>query len=717
VTARTKLALGQWVTFEYEDHQIVGFTGSAVRLRAQSGDMQVIATATLISDSTFDDHPSCNTSSSPPAPAAPTRGHRSDDPGWDTEALWEDLSPADRGAALELEAHLLEVLTGFKCGEPGPDQAPRPQYSLQHPLKDRVEAKAVELGSTSRRIWYLIRRYRDHGARGLVDERKLRGSNPLARLDSRIIDAVLQQAVYEEAESTGTMKRFARRVQNRLDTAHGAGAVALPSESTFRRAVELLLPGRYTFGLAKTRQTTANQPDYTFGHVVAYRPGEIVMIDTSWLDVYAYDPVVDDEVECDITIALDLYSRSLLGWRITPLGTKAIDIGLIVADAMTPEPMRAGWPESLRYSMMQIPPQRRMHIDERLAAAAARPVIYPETLLVDHGNPYQSDVVRRACTGLGISFSSARKRQPTDKPEVEAVFRTIRLQFSEHIAGYKGSDVARRGRNPQKQARWTIPELEEFFAEYVVAVYQCSWHEGLTLPGYPGQRLSPNQAYELGVARAGYVTCPTDPTLYFQLMPIAWRKIHPDGVQINYLTYDADILYRYRNAMSLYRNHNGRWPIRYDPRNLLHAYFCDPHDGHWHLLRWTQALTEHQPFTDNTLREITRLVSDRGKRGVEQNEIAAALLNLQNRMDAPESWTSRDRRRAIRDADRARAAARDHHRALTDAAAHPGEHHLPPLQVVHEDPETPAETTDFSDDIDLTDIKPAETWHRNRPTP
>jgi hypothetical protein len=37
----------------------------------------------------------------------------------------------------------------------------------------------------------------------------------------------------------------------------------------------------------------------------------------------------------------------------------------------------------------------------RLAAAAARPVIYPETILVDLGRPYQCEVLMAACERPG----------------------------------------------------------------------------------------------------------------------------------------------------------------------------------------------------------------------------------------------------------------------------------------------------------------------------
>ncbi|MCX0270049.1 TnsA-like heteromeric transposase endonuclease subunit [Nocardia zapadnayensis] len=703
-----RIALGEWIVFDDEDHQIAGFTDTGVRLRSGSGHTQIVLTSLLLES------------------GLPTAGRGGESAGTepeiarldadairiDTEGLWDSLSEAAQEAALEKEAHLLEATTGYRSGtsELAAPGEPREQYNLSLTLHQRMDAKAAEINYTSRRLFQLLAAYRARGIAALVDGRHTKGRNPLANLDSRIINAIYAQAAYEESDSTGTVSRFRRRLQNRLDAEHGAGAVVLPSDSSLRRALNVLLKGKYTFGLASTRQTAANRPTKPFSQVTAHRPGEIVMIDTSRLDVLAYDPILDDTLSCEVTVALDLFSRSLLAWRITPLGTKSIDIGLILADAMTPEPMRAGWKDSLRFSYMRIPDERRLTIDERFTAAAARPVIYPETILVDQGKPYKSDVVRRACTSLGISFPLARKGKPTDKPEVEAVFNTIREQFSQHVAGYKGSNVATRGRDPQAAARWSIPELEELFAEYVVAVYQRRWHGGLTVPGHPSEHLSPNEAYAVGVYRAGYVCAPADPDLYFQLMPIEWRKIIDGRVQVGYLLYRAadDALHILGQFASPYPNVGDRWPIHYDPRNLLYTYIYSVVEDKWIPLRWTHALDEHVPFTDNTLRETIKQIGPRASRKQVQAEVAAALIDLQNRTDAPESWTSNDRRRAMRDAERARAATRDHHRALEASTDATGRHRVPSLHAVP-DPVASEEITDL-DDIDLSHITAADTW-------
>ncbi|WP_344462998.1 Mu transposase C-terminal domain-containing protein [Kitasatospora kazusensis] len=684
--------------FEDERHQVVSLAGDVVGLRAEeSGARQSVLLALLLADETFQAG-----AESPEDDDGPV--HDADAGKVDPGGVLASLPAAVRAAALEVEAHIRELETGFRSGDPLRPSAgePRAQYAPGVAMRERGAAKAAELGLTARQVWNLRTQYRDQGLWGVVDKRRAKVSNPVGNVDPRVVQAIRDQAQAERNDSSATVGgRFYRRVQNRLTADHGPGVVPVPSANVFRRAVTALLTDSPA-GPAYRRQTAGNQPDRSFGNVIATRPGEVVMMDTTPLDVLAYDPVTDSTMRIELTCALDVATRSLLAWRITPEGTKGIDIGLLLADVMTPEPMRPDWADALRYRMLQVPYERLLSVDERLAEAAARPVVYPETIVFDHGKPYTSDVVRDACLRWRISLQDARKLKPTDKPQVERLFRTIREQFAEHVAGYKGFNVAHRGRTVEAQARWTVDDITEFFAEYVVAVYQRRHHRGLTLHGFPDLRVSPNEAYRMALGAAGFVDCPRDANLYYELLPIERRTIQPAGVQLGYLTYNADILYRYRRAQSPYPG--GLWPIRYDPRNLLHAYFVDPADGRWHVLRWTHALSDHQPFTDITIREAKRLVEARGAAPDDQEAVAAALRDLQNRTDAPETW-QRDRRRSFRDRERAASQARDVRRST------PAVDDRPPLALL---PELP-DGDDGHDDggwggVDLSTIEPAELW-------
>lgn len=702
---RHRITATDWIEFEEEKHQVTGITGALVRLRSASGHHQTIMLSVLLAD------PSFRAQTAPPPKAADTTAGL--DPGGVLALLPKDV----REQALKLEAHMKEATTGYRSGDRLDAEAgePRPEYHPDLPLTARVEAKAVELGLTARRIWQLLDEWEENGLWALVDRRKARLKNPLRNIDERVITAIREQAAAERLDSSSSVStRFRRRTQNRLDEDYGPGTVPLPKEDTFRRVVKLLLT-RSPSDPAYQRISDANQPDRTFGHVIAHRPGQVVMLDTTPLDILAWDSAMNATYNVELTVALDVTTRSILAWRLTPLGTKAIDIGLLLADVMTPEPMRPDWADALRYQMLRVPFERHLSVDERLAESAARPVIYPETLLYDHGKPYKSDVVHRACRKWKIDIQDARKLKPTDKPHVERLFGTIREQFSMHVAGYKGFNVAHRGKTVEQQARWALDEIAEFFAEYVVAVYQNQHHTGLHLHGFPDLNVSPNEAYAMALGSAGFVDCPRDPNLYYELLPIAdnGRAISPYGVELNYLIYDAPVLYQFRRAKSPYDN--GLWPIRYDPRNLLHAYFHNPRDNKWYTLSWTKALNDLQPFTDITLREAKRLVELRSgdpKDKDYQEKIAKALWDLQNRTDAPETWSKTDRKRHTRDRHRAEA------QALDEARSTPA---VPAPALPRPRPDTPPPTVpglhavpylpDEDDDFDPHTVQPAEVWN------
>lgn len=665
-----RLRYGTKLWLDDEMHTVTGVTDDGVRLRSESGAWTVIGVGHLLADPTFRPCYGDEVSEGEPSGAEDAPGRQL----WpDAAALFDKLSEKQLEDLQRAQEHLLEMTTGYRSGDPEdalPGE-PQPEYAPDVPLAQRVRSKARELGYSEQQTWRRLRKWRDEGPWGLVDRRSHRPSDPLAGVDQRLVDAILtQHSVTEADDSTGSLNRLRRRVERRLIDVHGAGAVKMPSQRSFNRYVAALLPGRYTTGQATTRQSVANRPGGHYQPITASRPGELVMIDTSWLDVRAYDPAEDVVISVDLTIAIDVCTRALLGWRLVPKGTKGVDAGLVIADAMMPEPMRPGWPEGLRHRMLRLPCEPLLAQDERFAAAAARPVVFPEKIVIDHGKAFASQAVKNVCRRYGITIQDTRKYRPTDKPQVEAAFKTIRSQFSEHIAGYKGNHVVHRGRDVDAVARWTIEELEEFFAEYVVAVYQRRRHKGLKLPGFPEINLSPNDAYRLAVHRCGYIAAPRDPNLFLELLPIHWCAITNRRIQKDYLLYSAPIMGTHNGAKSPYAQAKGAWPIRYDPRDMTQAYFHDPYTGIWHTLRWTHALTGLEPFTDITLRQVKQELRERGRDPQDQEAILDALLDLQNRTDASEASTARSRRARARDAERARAAARDKARAeVVDSAA------------------------------------------------
>lgn len=663
------LRLGDWVWFDDDRHQVVAHTGTSVQLLSSTGQWTGIATAMLLAA------PGFRFLTGAEATAVESQPNRPD-----LKALMEALEPDERKWLFEHEADLLEARTGYRSGDPERALAgePRPAYDpAKVPNKRRrMEAKAEELGIGIATLYRHLKRYQEAcGPEGLIDRRGSGVRNPLARADPRLIDAIIAQHKIEVEDSTGSLERFYRRLGDRLEHTHGPGVVALPSQDTIARYIEILLPGRHTFGRATTRRSQAARPDRTYRRNPAVRPGQVVMIDATPLDVVAYDPVADVTHPVKLVAAIDVATRTLLARRMTIGDTRAVDTALLLLDAVTPEPMRPGWQAALQYSMLRLPVKRLADLDERLELAAARPVIWPEEILVDHAKVNISDTLRSTYNTHGIVLGLARKGNPIDKANIERVFDTIRKQFSQHIAGYKGPEVTARGRGVEQTARWSLEDLEEFFAEYVVCVYQRRTHSGLVVPGFPELELSPNEAYAQAVARFGLVACPPKTFHYCEHLPIDWRTIRPEGVQRNYLIYDADILKNHRRELSPIPGKGRRWPVRYHPNDPTRVFLFI--EGEWHALLWTHLPDPAIPFTSSMVEQAVQALMSGGRREISQQEIAEELIELQRRMDAPEAATAKNRRELVRARDDARTIQRDHQRAGLVETGSP-----PPLRLV-----------------------------------
>ena len=273
------------------------------------------------------------------------------------------------------------------------------------------------------------------------------------------------------------------------------------------------------------------------------------------------------------------------------------------------------------------------------------PGVAPETLVLDNGKIYVSAHLRSVCQRLGISIQPARPFQPTDKAVVERIFRTIGEDLLAALPGYKGPDVYSRGERPEEEAYYFVDELELIIREWLAERYHRRAHQGLGVPEVPGVELSPNDAFQIGVARAGRMLVPARADLIYDFLPVGWRTIQHYGVELHTLRYDGGALNGYRNRRSDFTGpHAGKWPIRFDPDDVSRVFFQDPHTNEWHTLPWEHYSEITVPFSAEALayarhlaRQTDRFPDDR-----------RALGELLERWDAGLTRNSTERRIALR---------------------------------------------------------------------
>ncbi|MGH3615265.1 MAG: hypothetical protein ACRDRK_22250 [Pseudonocardia sp.] len=458
--------------------------------------------------------------------------------------------------------------------------------------------------------------------------------------------AAVRHALIEQTEaSTGTRGRLRRRTVALLAEEHGTqvAAAVMPSSATFYRLVDRLAGGAHAFGAATTRRSLARPPTRPFGRLRALRPGEWVQIDTSPLDVMVVlDNGLTERVE--LTIMVDVATRTICTGILRPKGTKAVDAALLLARTVVPEPMRPGWPDALRMRASRLPHEQLIAADERLERAAALPVIVPETIVSDRGAVFVSQTFLDACTRLGISLHPARPDVPTDKPTVERTFSSIGTLFAQYVAGYTGRDVTRRGAHVAEDAVWTLPQLQELFDQWVIAGWQPRPHDGLRVPELPRAALSPNEMYGALVAAAGYLPVALTGSDYLELLPVAWRRITDTGIELDVLTYDDAALNALRGRPSGVTARGGRRPIHHDPYDRGQVWVRGPDTGDWLEVPWVYRGLVQVPFAEFTVRHVRAQVAARGERSDDQLALATALHALLDRATGPAPAGQQDRR-------------------------------------------------------------------------
>lgn len=615
-----QVRVGDFVSFDGDVCEVAGFDGSVVLLLNGQGRKTALTLAALLGDPAFeilDAHRRRR-------PLAP--------------AYFDSLPSEIRAKALRLESHVTEVLDGIPVGSES-GALPRPQYDVTRTtLRQREASKVRELQEAGEsiplRVFQRYRReYTTAGIEALIDKRAVRRSRLTARVDERYVEVLRSVLAANTDASTGTALRLKWLVDKAVEAEYGPGVVPIPSRPTFNRLRTRLREARHATGSARTRRTLDNQPDGPFGSVVATRPGEWMEIDSTPFDVAVR---LDDEVagRIELTALVDVHTRTLAAAVLRPT-TKDVDAALLLARAMTPEPMRPGWPEAVSMAYSALPYRTLRSVDDRLDNAAGRPVIVPENIVCDNGKVFVSTTFLNACRSFGISLQPAHPDTPTDKPHVERTLESVKTLFAQYITGYLGSSTEYRGTDADQQAVFSLVELQDLLDEWIVTAWQNRKHDGLRDPLNTSRVLTPNEMYAASLAVAGYVPVPLSAEDYIQLQPVKLRRINSYGVKIDHRVYDCEELNPYRGQPSGVNEYKNKWAVHHDPYDVTRIWIRNHHDGGWITAFWRQLHSTPQPFGDAAWQYARRIVAERGIETPSEDTIKQAVDELLDRASPP----------------------------------------------------------------------------------
>lgn len=493
------------------------------------------------------------------------------------------LSPAEMKAVREKTDHIREATTGYRSGSPelALEGEPRPEYHPSKKLMERYDAKCKELvvsDSTFRR-W--VRAYTERGEAGLVTRRKMQEP----KIDPRWVAAADDVMREHTEESMPTKSAVILQTAARLELLYGAGVVDEPSRSTANRYLLALDAQRPLFrGTTKRNRDLADSLEGLHGKMRPTRPGEYLILDTTRLDVFAFDPITIRWMQVELTAAMDWYTRCIVAMRLTPVSTKAVDAAALMYQVFRPIPVPASWPSDAVWPYHGIP--REVLIDPDKIDRTGQtmgPALRPDTIVVDHGKIYLSEHLNSVCQRFGISIQPARLREGRDKAPLERFFGSVRTRLLQYLPGYKGPDINSRGLDVEGHAFYYINELEDILREWVGKVYHRIPHPSLFDPALPARTaktstaMTPVQMFSHGIARAGYVQVPRHPDLALEFLRADKRTIQRKGVRMHGLYYWAPVLEDLGKMKSPYEGKfkNG-WPIHSDPDDISKVYIWHP---------------------------------------------------------------------------------------------------------------------------------------------
>jgi putative transposase len=476
-----------------------------------------------------------------------------------------------------------------------------------------VDAVRMEFGIGRSTVYRMIGRFRS--------TRKASSLIPSSRgtpSGARRVDGKTEQLIAQQIDRFWLKKErpSMRALIQRVHDACRIEGLPLPHRSTIQRRIDEL----DVLGVAKRRGETALEAATTpsVGSFAAERPNEVWQIDHTIVDLI----VVDEETRLPIgrpvlTIAIDICTRMVAGFHLSLDAPSSTAVGLCLLHAVYD---KTAW------------------LQERGIDCPWPVAGLPSILHCDNGAEFHSKALKGACREYGIKLAYRPPATPRFGGHIERLIGT--MMGAVHILpGTTFSNTKiRDGYASEKNATFTLRELERWLALEIAGVYQRRIHSALLRP--------PLAVWQERQGAVSFDLPPDRMAFWTSFLPETKRRLLKDGIHLEKIRYWSDAL-----ARDLGRGHE--MLVKYDPRDLARIFVRRP-EGHY-----VEARYRNLAFPAITIwewRNAKRRLFDQGKRDLDEEAIFSALA-LQRRIEDDAAATSAAARRKV--VNRPRAAQRE----------------------------------------------------------
>jgi len=398
-----------------------------------------------------------------------------------------------------------------------------------------------ELGISRRHVYLLIQRYREgSGVVTDVAPGHSSGGQGKGRLPERV-EAVIDELVRKHYLTRQKLSRaaFYREVVQACRTRE----LPVPALNTVTRRIARLHPVE----VRRSREgRDAVRPLQSAGGNV---PAIVAPLDQVQIDHTVIDLIVVDDRDRQpigrpyLTVAIDVYSRCILGMVVTLEAPSAVSVGLCIAHMACD---KRPWLETL-------------------GVDAAWPMSgKPKALFLDNAAEFKSEALRRGCEQHGIKLSYRPPGRPHYGGIVERIIGTA-MQRVHELPGTTFSNPGQRGGyDADKMSALTLTELERWLT-LAVAGYHGSIHGSLNQ--------TPAGRWDEGVREFGAQPVVSHPAAFLvDFLPVIRRRITRTGFVIDHVHYFANVL----KPWIARRDREEKFIIRRDPRDISRVWVLEP---------------------------------------------------------------------------------------------------------------------------------------------
>lgn len=495
----------------------------------------------------------------------------------------------------------------------------KPLIDSNSPNRKLAESIADNSNVHVATIYRWIKNFRESGHLSSLLPGK-RGRN----MGHTALDALQEKLIGEAIESTYLQKqRFsAKDVVDEVERLCRLGGVPQPHANTVRRRLKSL-PDAMVLRRRGHRDKARNLYD----PIISAFPGAdfplaVVQIDHGEADVIVVDEIHRQPLQRPwITLAIDVFSRMVVGCYISMERPNAAAAGLCLSMGMLP----------------------KADFLARIGVPGQWPVWgRPRIVHADNAKEFRGQMLAKACEAYNIDLQMRPVKRPHYGGHIERLMRTHAVEFKKLPGATFSNPKEREGYDSDRTSALTLKEFETHVFDFIVNIYHQRKHSDLQMPpvkkweqGILGNSMAPG---------TGLPPVPADPQkLKIDFLPFVTRTVQPYGLLIDDIFYYHEVLNRWINAMDPeHPNKKRQFIVKRDPRDISQVMFFDPELNQYFPIPYRD--TSHPPVSLWEFRNVRSQLRKDGDAMVDEQTIFDAIERNRARVQDAVAKTKKARR-------------------------------------------------------------------------